>query len=99
MHGIKITIANRQSTLVLDRRRLAEAVRSVLRSAGLQATVSVAVVDDPAMHELNRRFLSSFSAEVIRPAFPEPAEPTTTRTGMVDWRSRRREIVADTRMV
>lgn len=57
MHGIKITIANRQSTLVLDRRRLAGAVRSVLRSAGLQATVSVAVVDDPAMHELNRRFL------------------------------------------
>ena len=58
MHGLQITVANQQSTLVLDRRRLAGAVRSVLRSAGFQqATVSVAVVDDRTIHDLIRRFL------------------------------------------
>jgi probable rRNA maturation factor len=58
VHGLQITVANQQSTLVLDKRRLAGAVRRVLRGAGLQqATVSVAVVDDRTIHDLNRRFL------------------------------------------
>lgn len=39
-------------------RRLAEAVRAVLRGEGVStAEISVAVVDDPTIHQLNRRYL------------------------------------------
>ncbi len=54
----QVFIADQQSTLVIDQPRLVAAVRSVLAESSFQsATVSVAVVDDPTIHALNRRYL------------------------------------------
>ena len=55
-----VALANRQSAHPVDEPRLLTAVRSILTdAAGLErATVSVAVVDDATIHELNRRFLN-----------------------------------------
>jgi probable rRNA maturation factor len=53
-----VFIADQQSTLVIDQPRLVAAVRSVLAESSFRsATVSVAVVDDPTIHALNRQFL------------------------------------------
>lgn len=55
---IQIDIANRQRLMKLDRPRLRRAARVVLAEHGvLQAEISIAVVDDAAIHELNRRWL------------------------------------------
>ena len=55
---IRISIANQQRRLTLDRALIRRAIRRVLAAAGVAgATVSLAVVDDAAIHELNRRFL------------------------------------------
>ena len=52
---IEVEFANRQSQPV-DARPLIEAVRRVLaHCAAEQATVSLAVVSDPEIHEINRR--------------------------------------------
>lgn len=56
---IQIDFRNEQRTLPVDEPRLREAIELVLRRAGIaQAEISVAVVDDPSMHELNRRYLN-----------------------------------------
>ena len=55
---IQIDFRNEQHTLPVDESRLGEAIELVLRRAGVaRAEISVAVVDDPSMHELNRRYL------------------------------------------
>jgi len=55
---IQVTVTNEQSALRIDRRRLAAAVRSALEGQGpTAAQISLAVVDDRRIHELNRRFL------------------------------------------
>jgi hypothetical protein len=48
---------------------------------------------DRARAELKSRFLSDFAAEVIRREFPALATRMSTRTAVLDWRSRRFEIV------
>jgi probable rRNA maturation factor len=54
----QIFLANEQQTLAIDASRLTAAVRSVLEDSPYeQATVSVALVDDPTIHALNRRYL------------------------------------------
>ncbi len=56
---IEVDIADRQRSLVLDEPRLLQAVRNVLAAEGIRsAQVSLAVVDDPTMHELNRQYLN-----------------------------------------
>ena len=58
MPGLQITVTNRQSTLAIERRQLGGAVRGVLHEAGVRrGSVSLALVDDPTIHDLNRRFL------------------------------------------
>lgn len=55
---IQVTVTNEQSALRVDRRRLAAAVRWALEGQGLNtAEISLAVVDDPRIHQLNRQFL------------------------------------------
>ncbi|NLE38961.1 MAG: rRNA maturation RNase YbeY [Pirellulaceae bacterium] len=55
---IRVPIANEQTTLPIDEPRLQQAVRAVFEEASVvEAEVSVAVVDDPAMETLNRRYL------------------------------------------
>ncbi|MCA9055647.1 MAG: rRNA maturation RNase YbeY [Planctomycetaceae bacterium] len=55
---VRVSIADEQSSLVIDRARTRDVVRKTLRSEGItDATISVAFVDDPTMHDLNRQHL------------------------------------------
>ena len=55
---IKIELTNQQEQHSVDEERLIEAVRSVLQEEGLKrAEISIAVVDDPTIHELNVQYL------------------------------------------
>ena len=59
-HGpvIVIEIANHQNTLPVKKALLERAIRSLLEEALIErAEVSVAVVDDPTIHQLNRQYL------------------------------------------
>jgi probable rRNA maturation factor len=54
----RIEIANRQKGLRVPRRKLVEAVQAVLRGERIgSATISLAVVDDAAIRQLNRQYL------------------------------------------
>jgi probable rRNA maturation factor len=54
----RIEIANNQETLPVDEKRLKRAVRAILTGEGIQrAAISIAIVDDPAIHVINRKFL------------------------------------------
>jgi probable rRNA maturation factor len=53
-----IKIANQQETLEFDRGRLRRAAEAILRDAGVDAPqLSIAIVDDATIHDLNRRYL------------------------------------------
>lgn len=55
---IRIDIADEQDTHVVDYDRLIAAVTLILKDAGYSAgEISLAIVDDAAMHELNRQYL------------------------------------------
>jgi probable rRNA maturation factor len=64
---IRVPIANEQTTLPIDEPRIQRAVRMVLEEASIGAAeVSVAVVDDPTMRELNRRYLNhDYATDVL----------------------------------
>lgn len=54
----KVAINNQQTTHKVDRARLKEGVKAVLAGEGVErAVISLAVVDDPTMHDLNRKYL------------------------------------------
>ena len=56
---LHIAINNQQRTLKLNRQRLRAAIKEVLRGEGIASgEISLAIVDDPAIHELNRRWLA-----------------------------------------
>jgi probable rRNA maturation factor len=56
---IEVEVANQQQILPIDAERLAQAVREILQSAGFRSgSVSLAVVDDPEIHRLNREHLA-----------------------------------------
>src|SRR5258708_2115042 len=58
MPNFHIDVADEQTIVAIDARRLKQAVRRVLREEGLTAAaVSVAVVDDPAIRQLNAQYL------------------------------------------
>lgn len=55
---IEIELANNQTQHPVDSARLIEAARCVLRGQGVQqGSLSIAVVQDSVIHDLNRRFL------------------------------------------
>lgn len=55
---IEIDVNNQQSALPVDQTRLCEAVQNVLGEAGIRrGEVSIAVVDDREMQQLNARYL------------------------------------------
>lgn len=64
---LQIDIANEQRVLKLDRRRVRAAARRVLETHGVKsAEISLAIVDDPAIHELNKRWLEhDYPTDVI----------------------------------
>ena len=53
-----IEINNRQCRLAVDTDRLRRAADAIARDAGVaRGTLSIAIVDDPTIHSLNRRYL------------------------------------------
>jgi probable rRNA maturation factor len=55
---IAVSVHNRQSAVRVDARRVRRAVRAALAVGGVgRGEVSVAIVDDPTIQDLNRRFL------------------------------------------
>jgi probable rRNA maturation factor len=55
---ITVHIADEQTRLPADADRLRDAIRGVLAEAGIaRAEISLALVDNATLHELNRRFL------------------------------------------
>lgn len=56
--AFQVLVANEQATLAIDEPRLIQTVRMVLaESEYATAFVSIAVVDDPTIHELNKKHL------------------------------------------
>lgn len=56
--ALRVLIANEQSTLTIDEAQLEAAVRVVFRDSSYgSGMVSIAVVDDPTIHEINRQYL------------------------------------------
>jgi probable rRNA maturation factor len=57
-HDFDVALINRQSRHAVDEQQLCAAVRAVLHGSDLAtANISVAVVDDAAIHALNRQYL------------------------------------------
>ena len=55
---LSIEIANEQSALAVDEARIRQAAEVIFREAGFSdGSLSVAVVDDPTIHALNRQYL------------------------------------------
>lgn len=55
---VEIELANRQSQHAIDSQRLVAAARLILQEEGIRrGTLSIAVVDDPTIHDLNRQYL------------------------------------------
>jgi probable rRNA maturation factor len=55
---LSIELSDEQHTLKFDAPRIQRLAESILRDAGVRGgALSIAVVDDPTIHELNRRFL------------------------------------------
>ncbi len=76
---IQVEVANEQSNHACDADLLLEAVRAVLRGESVdQANVSVAIVDDATMHDLNRKYLQhDYATDVLSfllSAVDEPLE-------------------------
>jgi probable rRNA maturation factor len=56
---IDIAVSNQQSRHTVDEEQVCRAVRAVLQDSKFtSASISIAVVDDAAIHELNRRYLN-----------------------------------------
>ncbi len=64
---ITVDINNQQTQLEIQPERLQAAVRAVLRGENVEvATVSIAVVDDATIQELNRRYLEhDYATDVL----------------------------------
>jgi probable rRNA maturation factor len=55
---LTIEIANEQQRHVVNEARLKKAVRLILKDAGIErGEISIAIVDDARMHQLNRQYL------------------------------------------
>jgi len=70
-----VLIANQQSALTIDESCLEAAIRSIFRQSSYDAgTVSLAVVDDPTIHEINRQYLGhDYPTDVLSFALEEEA--------------------------
>lgn len=56
--SFEVQIANQQSSLEIDESQLEAAAQAIIRDSDYHAgTVSIAVVDDPTIHEINRQYL------------------------------------------
>jgi probable rRNA maturation factor len=95
---IEISIANEQEVLALDADRFEADVTALAVGAGYEGELSVAVVDDAAIHEMNRRFLDhDWPTDVI--AFPlsegEGEVVVSAERALLEAREREVEPVAE----
>jgi probable rRNA maturation factor len=75
---MKVSIANPQEVVPVDRARLRAAVRAVLEGEGVtDAEISLALVDNATIHGLNRRYLGHDEPTDVL-SFPM-SEPDTRR--------------------
>jgi len=74
---ISVEVCNDQSTLPVDVELVRRAVRVVLAGESVRAaTISIAVVTDGAMRELNRRYLDhDYNTDVLSFLLDESGEP------------------------
>lgn len=55
----QVDVADNQECLPIDAEAVREVVRKTLEAEEVcSATISIAIVDNPTMHELNREYLS-----------------------------------------
>lgn len=81
---LAIDIANLQTRVAIDPRRLRRAVRIVLTDAGIRlGEISVAIVDDERIHTLNRNFLQHDYATDVLSFLLESAGPQGPITGEI----------------
>ena len=75
--SIEVEISDTQSHLVVDHPSLEGLVRRVLVAQGVaDASISIALVDDPTIHAINRRHLAhDWPTDVITFVLSEPDEP------------------------
>jgi probable rRNA maturation factor len=74
----KIAIATPQEIVAVDRKRIREIVRAILDGEGVaDAEISVAFVDNPTIHRLNKRYLNHDEPTDVL-SFPL-SEPNTKR--------------------
>jgi len=71
--ALRVAVANEQTVVRINARRLAEAARLVLAGEGIAAAeISIAIVDDPAIHTINHDYLQhDFATDVITFALGE----------------------------
>lgn len=73
----RVEVCDEQEVADVDADRLAAAVRRVLAGEGIRrAEVSVAVVDNAQIHQLNRQYLNhDYPTDVLSFVLSEPGEP------------------------
>lgn len=74
---LRVDVSDEQQVANVDTARLAAGVRRVLEGEGLRrAEVSVAVVDNAQIHQLNRQYLNhDYATDVLSFVLSEPGEP------------------------
>jgi probable rRNA maturation factor len=74
--GIEVELSDTQAFLPIDRAAIAALVHNVLEAEGVRnANISVAVVDDATIHQLNRRHLGhDWPTDVITFPLSEPGD-------------------------
>ena len=81
-HSFEISLSNGQSRHAVDEEQLIAAARAVLlESEFSSAMISLAVVDDETMHELNRQFLNhDYPTDVLSFALARRRQPLGRRS-------------------
>ncbi|MFO0869416.1 MAG: rRNA maturation RNase YbeY [Pirellulales bacterium] len=73
----RVALHNAQQRLAVDRQRLIDVVRQILIGEGFaRGDVSLAIVDDPTIHQLNRQYLDhDYATDVLSFLLDETADP------------------------
>lgn len=79
--GFRVAVSDEQQAVVVDHEWLAQIAESVLDMEGVtSAEISVALVDDLAIHDVNRQFLEhDYPTDVISFLLNEPGEVASSR--------------------
>ena len=93
MAGQRISIASPQELVPIDRGQMREIVRAVLCEEGIsEAEISLAFVDNPTIHRLNRQFLQHDEpTDVLSFPLSEPTSRTLAGELVIGAEERRRE--------